>query len=107
MPDDEDAVTLVTVLRVGHLDTAVRVGVQNAPLETLELPGLSLSFPEAEVRTSMFDLTLSLTASEDALVGRIEYCTDLFDSVTVRRLRTRYELLLSELTAHPRRPVSH
>ena len=38
---------------------------------------------------------------EDALTGSVEYNTDLFDSETIRRLLSRYEVLLNSIVAQP------
>ncbi len=51
---------------------------QNAPQETLELSGVTLSFLEPEQTTAKFDLTLSVAEQGEVLVCDWEYNTDLF-----------------------------
>ena len=58
--------------------------LRNPPRAELLLPGLTLSFPEVEVSTSTFDLTLALARSEVAVWGELEYNTDLFDVCTAK-----------------------
>ena len=47
----------------------VAFALQNAPLEALELAGLTLSPLEVETGTAKFDLTLSLIETEGQLAG--------------------------------------
>ncbi|MHC5720978.1 MAG: condensation domain-containing protein, partial [Nostoc sp.] len=46
--------------------------LQNAPLEALELPGLTLSPLEVEDGTAKFDLTLFMNSTEQGLIGTWE-----------------------------------
>src|SRR5205823_6593234 len=51
----------------------VMFALQNAPLEPLELPNLTLSPLPVENMTSKFDLTLSLAEGANGLSGVFEY----------------------------------
>jgi amino acid adenylation domain-containing protein len=79
--------------------------LQNAPFQDLELPGLVIRFPETEKSAAQFDLKLSLAEAEDALVGTLEYCTELWDRVTLHRLQLHFAGLLEELCDHPERRI--
>ncbi|MCP4664646.1 MAG: amino acid adenylation domain-containing protein, partial [bacterium] len=80
----------------------VLFAVQNAPRESLELPGLTLRPAAAEGgRTAKFELALSLQESPQGLVGTVEYRTDLFDDTTIDRLLVHYQRLLAAAVANP------
>jgi len=60
--------------------------LQNAPMDAIELPGLSLDPIKVDSGTAKFDLTLVMAEAADGLVGALEYNTDLFDRATMVRL---------------------
>ncbi|HEX5886547.1 MAG TPA: amino acid adenylation domain-containing protein, partial [Pyrinomonadaceae bacterium] len=76
---------------------------QNAPAETLELPGLNLSLLPNESVTTKFDLTLFLNETSDALHVSLEYSTDLFEPETVGRMLAHFEKLLECVTVDAER----
>jgi amino acid adenylation domain-containing protein len=88
--------------------------LQSADLMNLELGGLEVeeytldgdSVPQQGNDTSKFDLTLEFSPVNGALRGRIEYCTDLFDGLTVRHLSEHYLTLLRSAVRDPFRDVS-
>ncbi|NEQ20441.1 MAG: amino acid adenylation domain-containing protein, partial [Microcoleus sp. SIO2G3] len=80
--------------------------LQNAPIEALELPGLSLDMLEVDSETARFDLTLTLTETEQGLNGALEYNTDLFDAATIARMLGHFETLLAGIVAHPEQHLS-
>src|SRR5581483_149401 len=61
----------------------VLFAVQNAPTQELKLAGLTLEGIPVQGDGSKFDLALFLTEATDAMYGRLEYNTDLFDESTV------------------------
>ncbi|MCP4662121.1 MAG: amino acid adenylation domain-containing protein, partial [bacterium] len=85
----------------------VMFALQNAPQESLDLPGLTLSPAAAEPgNTAKFDLTLSMQESEIGVVGGLEYCSDLFDATTMDRFLVHFEQLLAWAVADPERRLS-
>ena len=94
--------------------------LQNAPMEQLELPGLTLKSLNIETKTTRFDLELYLwECSEDfrslwgdgwkhsaGLRGVMVYNPDLFDQTTIFRLLDSFQTLLEELVANPNRHLS-
>ncbi|MCP4658774.1 MAG: AMP-binding protein, partial [bacterium] len=72
--------------------------LQNAPLEPLELPDLTLRPLASDSGTSKVDLTLTLVPG---LTGSIEYATELFDAATIARLGRHFENLLGAVVAGP------
>jgi amino acid adenylation domain-containing protein len=78
---------------------------QNAPLQPLELPGLTLKPLPAEGRTAQFDVALSLQESEQGIEGHLDYNTDLFNADTIVEMRKRYVIILEAMIANPRMPL--
>ncbi|BCQ27138.1 hypothetical protein NK8_53270 (plasmid) [Caballeronia sp. NK8] len=79
--------------------------LQNAPMEALALPGLTLELLPAAEAGAKFDLTLSLTHSQDGLAGTFSYATDLFDERTITRLGERFTRLLQQALDQPDAPL--
>jgi len=75
----------------------VKLTVQNAPREDLELTGLRLSLGSGEMTTTRLDLTMAITDSRRDLVGVVEYSRDLFEDRTIKRLVSHYANLLREI----------
>ncbi|HEY6323031.1 MAG TPA: amino acid adenylation domain-containing protein, partial [Thermoanaerobaculia bacterium] len=72
----------------------------------ISLGGLALeSLPLAE-ETSQFDLTLRLAEIADSLIVSLQYSSDLFDAVTMRRLGEHFRILLQAAAADPERRLS-
>ncbi|MEA5581859.1 amino acid adenylation domain-containing protein [Nodularia harveyana UHCC-0300] len=83
----------------------VMFALQNAPMGTLELPGLQLSQLPIEAITSKFDLTLSMTETPQGLIGNWEYNSDLFDPETITRMAGNFQTLLTAIVANPQQTV--
>jgi len=86
--------------------------LQNAPMQPLELPGLTLNPLKFDVATTRFDLELHLWECghglsglweelSEGLSGFVAYNTDLFDSSTIARLITHFQTLLEGIIANP------
>jgi non-ribosomal peptide synthetase component F len=84
----------------------VMLVLQNAPMEELELPGLTLKPVPVHKGTAGFDLELSLTEKQNGLEGWLEYNTDLFDSATVQRIAGHFKTLLHGVVEDPNRRLS-
>lgn len=80
--------------------------LQNAPTETLQLPGLTISPLAVESQTANFDLTLSMVETEQGLSGWFEYNTDLFDASTISRMIGHFQTLLTGIVANPDQRLS-
>src|SRR5919108_3201522 len=81
----------------------VMFALQNAPLEELELPGLTLSPLPLESVTAKFDLSLWVRETEAGLVGGGEYSTGLFEAATIKRLGAHFQNLLRGMVEDPGR----
>ncbi len=80
--------------------------LQNAPLSDLKLRELTLSWLKTDDETSKFDLMLELTDTQQGLIGRLEYSTDLFEAQTIGRMVSHLESLLTGIVANPDQSVS-
>jgi amino acid adenylation domain-containing protein/FkbM family methyltransferase len=65
----------------------------------LELPGLTVAPLPTLHLTTRFDLTLALAEDGDAIVGNIEYASDLFDPATIDRLGRQFCTLMGGIAA--------
>ncbi len=84
----------------------VMFALQNAPLGSLELPGLKLAPLPPAGGAAKFDLVLTLRETAAGFAGFLEYSRDLFDATTVERLAARLAGLLAQALADPERPAS-
>jgi len=75
--------------------------LQNVPMNEVELPGVTLTQLDADNTIAKFDLTLSISETDQGLVGSWEYNTDLFDSSTIERMTAHFQNLLSAIVANP------
>ena len=83
----------------------VMLVLDNTPMETLQLPELSLQPVAADATTAKFDLTLSVIEGGDELFASFEYNTDLFDASTIARMADHFGRLLEAIVADPASPV--
>ena len=75
--------------------------LQNTPLPALELPGLTLSFLEAENKIARFDLALFLTKTEQGILGRWQYNADILDAIAITSLTDHFQKLLNSIISRP------
>ncbi|ASC71036.1 Non-ribosomal peptide synthetase [Halomicronema hongdechloris C2206] len=80
--------------------------LQNAPQESLALPGVAVEVLESAPESAKFDLTLSLQEGEAGLQGQLEYNTDLFAAATMARLITHLQQVLTAVVRQPEQRVS-
>src|SRR5262249_9027758 len=59
-----------------------------------------------EIGTSKFDLSLTMLAEGDRLLGSAEYCTDLFDDARIERMMGHFQVLLEAAVATPDCPIT-
>lgn len=89
----------------------VAFALQNAPMQPLELPGLSLEPAPLKSVSTRFDLEVhlwepthglrSLWQSQAGLSGFIAYSTDLFDHDRIDRLVGHFQTLLEGIVSNP------
>ena len=79
----------------------VKLVLQNTPLFSLSLTGLTAKVWEVDTQTAKYDLLLNLTEIDGGLTGWLEYSTDLFTPIEIERLWAQFERLLSAIAAQP------
>jgi amino acid adenylation domain-containing protein len=84
----------------------VMFSLQNAPMETLALSGLSFDLLEIDIGIAKFDLSLSMEETEKGLKGSFEYSTDLFDAGAIARTIEHFQTLLEGIVTTPERRIS-
>jgi amino acid adenylation domain-containing protein len=75
--------------------------LQNAPIEPLALPDLTLSPFQVDSGTARFDLLFSMAETRQGLRGDVEYNTDLFNADTIVRMLAHWQVLLEGVVAEP------
>ena len=80
--------------------------LQNAPLEKIELPGVTFSPVTAESGTAKFDLSLVIFEQENGFTTSFEYNTDLFDLSTIERMMDHFGIVLENVAANPEKKVA-
>ncbi|MCU0488379.1 MAG: condensation domain-containing protein, partial [Anaerolineales bacterium] len=83
----------------------VMLVLQNAPKQTIRLPGLTFESLEVHSNTSTFDLTLNLTEIPDGMHVSVEYATDLFTADTIQRLLQNWQVLLQAVIVNPEQSI--
>lgn len=80
--------------------------LENAPKAEVQIPGLTLSYLEMPMATANFDLSLSMRETEQGLLAKFEYNSDLFDAETIRRMTGHFQTLLQGIVANSDRRLS-
>lgn len=80
--------------------------VLQAPLEPLQIPGLSIEFLESDSGTAKFDLLLNVWETNEGLRGLFMYSKDIFNDATTARMLAHFETVLQIVTENPQTPLS-
>ena len=80
--------------------------LQNSSIRDVELPGVTLAPIELGSTIAKFDLTLSITETDQGLVGEWKYNTDLFKEQTIERMIGHFQNLLEAIVENPLTNVS-
>ncbi|MEU6664778.1 amino acid adenylation domain-containing protein [Streptomyces sp. NPDC046727] len=75
--------------------------LQNAPSQSLRLPGADLEPVEIDTATSQFDLTLNLTPEDEGLAALLQFSSELFDRSTIERFAGYFTAVLEAVAADP------
>ncbi|TCP54572.1 amino acid adenylation domain-containing protein [Tumebacillus sp. BK434] len=78
----------------------------NAPLASLELPGLQVTRLELESPGVKFDLLLEMVEEAEGLVCIWEYKSELFDAETIARMAANFTVLLEGIAADPSQKIA-
>ena len=80
--------------------------LQNAPMEPLELTGLTLAPFETESATAKYDLSSYMADTPQGYIAAWEYNTNLFDAATIARMAEHFQTLLEGAVQYPERAIS-
>jgi amino acid adenylation domain-containing protein len=80
--------------------------LQNAPIQPLQLPDLTVSYLQSESQATTVDLLLSMSEEEGILAGILEYNLDLFEPATASRMVEHFQTLLENIAANPDQPIA-
>jgi amino acid adenylation domain-containing protein len=83
----------------------IMFALQNAPVETLALSGLTIETFDTDLTSTRFDVELHLWERADGLLAVIFYRTDLFERDTIARMLGHYRQLLSAAVETPDLPI--
>ncbi len=79
----------------------VMFALQNAPMESISLEGLTLTPAGGAEIMVRFDMECHFFEVDNALQGMIVYNTDLFDRERIRRMAEHYKNLLENICENP------
>ncbi len=80
--------------------------LQNAPMQSVALPGVTLTTLQPNKASSLFDLTLTMWDDERSMRGYLEYNTDLFSDETMARFVTHFQQLMRHIGQQPDTPIA-
>jgi amino acid adenylation domain-containing protein/FkbM family methyltransferase len=83
----------------------VAFGLQHAPRESFDLPGLQLHAAGAPLESARYDLTLWLYEGQESLGVSWTYNAALFEAGTIERMHRHFETLLRQAVASPDDPL--
>lgn len=75
--------------------------LQNTSIPSIQLPELTWEPQEIDNETSKFDFKLNIWESSVGFEGSFEYKTDLFESTTISRIASNFEVLLQAIISQP------
>ncbi|WP_254173683.1 non-ribosomal peptide synthetase/type I polyketide synthase [Planktothrix pseudagardhii] len=74
-------------------------------MPTLEFPSLTLTPVDVESTTVPYDWFVSVKDTDQGLVWRWEYNSDLFESATINRIIKHFHNLLENIVVNPQQPI--
>jgi amino acid adenylation domain-containing protein/FkbH-like protein len=72
----------------------------------IEFAGLTLESVALPQHDAQFDLSLTMSEVDDALLGSLQFNTDLFDKATIERMAAHFQTLLYSITRSPELSLS-
>ncbi|WP_240480125.1 non-ribosomal peptide synthetase, partial [Paenibacillus fonticola] len=80
--------------------------LQNNEQANLAMNGFKMTSIDSEHTVAKFDLSLSISVTEDGYAMTWEYCTDLLKLESVEQMMKHFSHLVDELAANPERKIS-
>ncbi len=78
---------------------------QEAPLPVLPA-GWTISQVAGQTNTAKFDLTVTVDDRPEGIVGWLEYSTDIFEEVTIRKMLSNWQTLLGSIAQAPDKKIA-
>ena len=79
--------------------------MQNTLRTEQGIEGITIEPIGAESDTAKFDLTLSISETQEGLLCHMEYATALFHAFTIQRMLQHWRLIVEEIIKHPSRQI--
>ncbi|MEO1375475.1 MAG: amino acid adenylation domain-containing protein, partial [Cyanobacteria bacterium J06635_10] len=80
--------------------------LQNAPVSTFELPGLTLNSLSIPNTNADFDLNLDITERINQIYCNLHYNANLFEASTIERMAGHFQTLLEAIVTNPQQRLS-
>jgi len=78
---------------------------QNAPMQPLELPEMTIEPQQFDPGLAKFDLTVIIEEKGESLSGAIVYNTELFRAETIGRMMAHFQNVLTSIVADPTQAI--
>jgi alpha-ketoglutarate-dependent taurine dioxygenase len=75
--------------------------LENMPLQSVELPGLTFEPFPLDISAAKYDLGMLIHEQKDGIKGTCLYRTELFDASTIKRICLRFQRLLENIVVSP------
>ena len=85
----------------------VMFGLQNTPDYLYKFKDLTIQEEHVEFQAAQVDLTLLMVESDEGLIGRFEFSTDLFETATIERMVGHLKTLLVAIVANPDESINN
>ncbi|HEX2927042.1 MAG TPA: amino acid adenylation domain-containing protein, partial [Ruminiclostridium sp.] len=79
--------------------------MQNNESTSLDIDGTQAEGVKSRHTSAKFDMTISITETEDGCEIDWEYCTDMFELETIKRMLGHFSHLVDELTENPEKNI--
>ncbi|HEU4768417.1 MAG TPA: amino acid adenylation domain-containing protein, partial [Pyrinomonadaceae bacterium] len=83
----------------------VMFALQNMPEAAAQPAALAITPVDVNTARAQFDLTLDVTQADGQLHAGLVYNTDLFDTTTIERMASHFQLLLAGIADNVDRPI--
>lgn len=84
----------------------IKFRLENAPSESIELPGLQIRRRPHALITAKLDLSVDMYETTDGLVGAFEYNADLFSAATMAKMAAHFVTFVDSIAADPEMPIA-
>ncbi|MEW6735279.1 MAG: amino acid adenylation domain-containing protein, partial [Acidobacteriota bacterium] len=94
------------ILQKPHQSAELAPFVLNYSGARANLAGMEIESIIIKEHSAQFDLTLMMVEHDDVLLGCWQYNTDLFENITIKRMSSHFETLLTGIVTDPKEQLS-